>query len=74
VGDEVHVPFASFPDVHAGRNLDLKGVARHELQRAGVTAVSDIGICTICSPPELLFSHRRDDGLTGRQAGLAWLT
>ncbi|MGA9860161.1 MAG: polyphenol oxidase family protein [Solirubrobacteraceae bacterium] len=74
VGEEVHVPFAAFPDVHVGRNLDLKGVARHELQRAGVTTVADIGICTICSPPELLFSHRRDDGITGRQAGLAWLT
>jgi polyphenol oxidase len=30
-------------------------------------------MCTICAPT-LFFSHRRDAGVTGRQAGLAWLT
>jgi copper oxidase (laccase) domain-containing protein len=39
-----------------------------------VAAVADIGICTICADPALLFSHRRDRGVTGRQAGVAWLT
>jgi purine-nucleoside/S-methyl-5'-thioadenosine phosphorylase / adenosine deaminase len=39
-----------------------------------VADVADLGMCTICSDPALLFSHRRDRGITGRQAGVAWLT
>jgi len=74
-GGEVHAAFASHPDeVHRGRNLDLKAIARHELDRAGVERIDDIAICTICSDPSLLFSHRRDRGVTGRQAGVAWLS
>jgi polyphenol oxidase len=49
-------------------------VARRRLSETGVTTVQDIALCTICSDPELLFSHRRDRGQTGRQAGVAWLT
>ncbi len=52
--------------------LDLKAIAREELQAAGVSAVHDAGLCTLCSDPELFFSHRRDGGVTGRQAGVAW--
>jgi YfiH family protein len=75
VGEEVHAAFANLdPAVHAGRNLDLKLVAREQLRRAEVIDVHDIGICTICSDPSLFFSHRRDKGITGRQAGLAWLS
>jgi polyphenol oxidase len=74
VGEEVHAPFAAIGEAHAGRNLDLKAIARHQLCAAGVAHVADIGICTICSDPGLLFSHRRDRGITGRQAGVAWLT
>jgi purine-nucleoside/S-methyl-5'-thioadenosine phosphorylase / adenosine deaminase len=74
VGDEVHEPFAAMQEAHHGRNLDLKAIARRQLHDAGVTTVADIGICTICSDPSLLFSHRRDRGVTGRQAGVAWLT
>lgn len=73
-GEEVHEPFAAIAEAHAGRNLDLKAVARHQLRAAGVAELADIGICTICSDPSLLFSHRRDRGITGRQAGVAWLT
>jgi polyphenol oxidase len=73
-GEEVHEPFAAIPDAHAGRNLDLKAIARHQLRAAGVSEIADIGICTICSDRSLLFSHRRDHGITGRQAGVAWLT
>ena len=73
-GDEVHEAFADLAGVHLGRHLDLKAIARHQLRTAGVTEIADIGICTICSDPELLFSHRRDHGITGRQAGVAWLT
>jgi YfiH family protein len=57
-----------------GPNLDLKAIARARLARAGVATVHDVGLCTICSAPELFFSHRRDRGVTGRQAGIAWLT
>jgi polyphenol oxidase len=73
VGDEVHGAFADVPEAHRGRNLDLEAIARHQLHGAGVEVVLDIGMCTICSDPELLFSHRRDHGVTGRQAGVAWL-
>jgi YfiH family protein len=73
-GEEVHAAFADRHGQRArrGRNLDLKAIARAELERAGVAAVHDAEICTICSEP--FFSHRRDRGVTGRQAGLAWLT
>ena len=57
-----------------GRQLDLPARARSintELERLDVTAHL-AGICVSCNP-ELFFSHRRDGGVTGRQAGLAWL-
>lgn len=75
VGEEVHRHFSTYgEDVHRAGNLDLKAIARAQLERAGVDAVHDVGLCTICSAPELFFSHRRDHGVTGRQAGVAWLT
>ncbi len=74
VDAEVHGAFAALPEAHRGPNLDLKAIARHQLSRAGVETVRDIGVCTICADPRLLFSHRRDHGVTGRQAGVAWLT
>lgn len=58
--------------MRAGRHADLKAVARAQLTAAGVTAVHDVGICTICSDSTDLFSHRRDRGVTGRQAGVTW--
>jgi polyphenol oxidase len=75
VGDEVHRAFAAFgAHVRRGRHLDLKAIARLELERAGVERVHDVGLCTICSEESLFFSHRRDRGVTGRQAGVAWLS
>jgi polyphenol oxidase len=74
VGEEVHQRFASYPDARRGCNLDLKAVARERLTAAGVLTVHDAGLCTICSPASLFFSHRRDRGVTGRQAGVVWLT
>ncbi len=75
VGPEVHAVFAqSFPQARRGSNLDLKAIARAQLERAGVDSVHDVELCTICSPPELFYSHRRDHGVTGRQAGIAWLS
>ena len=68
VGDEV--ARASSPDARE-RTLDLKAIARARLKDAGVTEIHDCGLCTACDA-ERFFSHRRDRGLTGRQAGLAW--
>jgi YfiH family protein len=73
-GAEVHEAFADVADAHHGTHVDLRAVARRRLAEAGVEDVADLPICTICSDPDLLFSHRRDHGVTGRQAGLAWLT
>ncbi len=39
---------------------------------AGVERVEAAGLCTSCER-ELFFSHRRDEGRTGSQAGLAWI-
>jgi YfiH family protein len=75
VGEEVHEQFRHHDGrIRAGRNLDLKAIATEQLLAAGVTTVHDVGLCTICSPPSLFFSHRRDRGVTGRQAGLVWLS
>jgi YfiH family protein len=75
VGEEVHAWFAELgAGARRGRNLDMKWIARHQLEAAGVSAVYDIGMCTICGDPSLLFSHRRDRGVTGRQGGLVWLS
>ena len=75
VGEEVHAAFGH-DGGHArrGRNLDLKTIARAKLEQAGVREVHDVGLCTICAEPSLLFSHRRDRGVTGRQAGIVWLS
>jgi copper oxidase (laccase) domain-containing protein len=76
VGDEVRAAFTEYGDVvrRGARNLDLKAIARIQLERAGIAIVHDADICTICADASLFFSHRRDGGRTGRQAGVAWLT
>ncbi|MBV9425566.1 MAG: laccase domain-containing protein [Solirubrobacterales bacterium] len=74
VGSEVHEAFAAHGDYAGnGHNLDLKAIAAAQLRRAGVQDVHDLGLCTICADRSLLFSHRADGGVTGRQAGIAWL-
>lgn len=72
VGDEVRDAFSDVPAAQAGRNVDLKLIAAARLRAAGVEVVHDVGLCTMCSDPSLFFSHRRDGGVTGRQAGIAW--
>jgi len=69
VGPEVH---AAFGRPAQTATLDLKTLARERLTAAGVDEIHDVGLCTICSDPTLFFSHRRDGGITGRQAGIAW--
>ena len=73
VGEEVIEAFANIgDDIADGRMLDLVKVARHLLDRAGVEEVDASDLCTSCNP-DLFFSHRRDGGRTGRQAGLGWI-
>ena len=72
VGPEVTAEFTHLgDDIADGRMLDLPEVCERLLCGAGVEQVERSGLCTHCEA-ELFFSHRRDDGATGRQAGLAW--
>jgi YfiH family protein len=70
VGDEVAAEFDGFV---SDRHLDLRGVADDQLRRAGVDTIEHVDLCTSCRT-DLFFSHRRDDGVTGRQGGLVWLS
>jgi polyphenol oxidase len=72
VGEEVLEHFTDVPGAADGRMLDLRRVIDAQLAAAGVTHVQHLDCCTSCHP-DLYFSHRRDDGLTGRQAGMVVL-
>jgi polyphenol oxidase len=72
VGPEVLEHFEDVPGAADGRMLDLRKVIDDRLAAAGVTEVEHLDCCTSCHP-DLYFSHRRDDGLTGRQAGIVVL-
>lgn len=65
VGEEVLEAFGRTGE----RRLDLRAIARSQLEAGGATGVLEVDICTSCHP-ELFFSHRRDNGVTGRQAGV----
>jgi YfiH family protein len=69
VGDEVLEAFSAIEGVASGRMLDLRAVIAAKLAAAGVVDVQHVDRCTSCEP-ELYFSHRRDRGVTGRQAGI----
>jgi polyphenol oxidase len=64
VGPEVAARFDA--DLLTGRKLDLWAAAERALREAGVEEIERADVCTACNP-ELFFSHRRDDGVTGRQ-------
>jgi polyphenol oxidase len=70
VGEEVHAHFAAYDARRGERNLDLPSVIAGHL---GDAEVHDTGLCTMCWSG-LFFSHRRDGGVTGRQAGVVWRT
>jgi polyphenol oxidase len=72
VGPEVLAHFEDIRGAADGRMLDLRRVIDARLAAAGVTEVEHLDRCTSCHP-DLYFSHRRDDGLTGRQAGMVVL-
>jgi polyphenol oxidase len=71
VGEEVHAVFAAYDARRGARNLDLAAIGRAQLAESGVDDVHDVGLCTMCCFG-LFFSHRRDGGITGRQAGIVW--
>jgi YfiH family protein len=68
VGEEVHAHFAAYGARRGERNLDLATVAAEQLRAAGILTIHDTGHCTMCD--DRFFSHRRDKGVTGRQAGV----
>lgn len=73
VGGEVQDAFAGLGEgIFDGRMCDLPEVARRLLLKSGVEQVEMAGICTFCNEDEF-FSHRRDRGVTGRQAAVAWI-
>jgi YfiH family protein len=74
VGEEVATPFReAFGDdvVQEGR-LDLWTSAERALRAAGVGRVDRYDLCTSCDPGRF-FSHRRDQGHTGRQGVIAYV-
>ncbi|HEX4564117.1 MAG TPA: polyphenol oxidase family protein [Solirubrobacteraceae bacterium] len=85
VGPEVHAAFGDGRGSKIGQqtgqqigqrgeraNIDLRAIARERLLAAGVSAVHDVDVCTICD--ERFFSHRREGEHAGRQGGVAWLS
>jgi len=68
VGEEVAAPFrrAFGMGLYRDGKLDLWTAAERALRAAGVARVDRVDLCTACDP-ERFFSHRRDDGITGRQ-------
>ena len=72
VGAEVAEPFrAAFgAQVLRGDRLDLWSAAERALRAAGCATVERTDLCTACDPARF-FSHRRDDGRTGRQGVVA---
>jgi purine-nucleoside/S-methyl-5'-thioadenosine phosphorylase / adenosine deaminase len=69
VGDEVRAEFAHVEGAARGRMLDLRAIVEQDLRNGGVESVEHLDRCTSCRE-DLYFSHRRDHGVTGRQAGL----
>ena len=73
VGPEIREAYRTrFGNVVRGCKLDLWTAAERALQEAGVTNVERVDLCTACNP-DLFFSHRRDEAVTGRQGVIAYL-
>ena len=71
VGEEVAARFrrAFGLGLVQGGRLDLWSSAERALRAAGCVRVDRVDVCTACNP-DRFFSHRRDEGLTGRQGVL----
>jgi copper oxidase (laccase) domain-containing protein len=50
-------------------HVDLQGAVRGQLARAGVTRVDGNALCTVRDAGEF-FSHRREEGRTGRMVAV----
>jgi YfiH family protein len=75
VGEDVGSALeARFPGVWRNGRVDLWACAAQELASAGLPpdALANPRLCTSCDGR--FYSHRRDHGLTGRQAAVAWVT
>ena len=73
IGEEVLATLAPLgKGIAQGRMLDLREAAGRALRHAGVEQIETSSCCTSCES-DRFFSHRRDAGDTGRQAGLVWL-
>ncbi len=74
VGTEVAEPFreAFGDDVVRDGRLDLWTSAERALRAAGVERVDRFDLCTSCDERRF-FSHRRDEGRTGRQGVIAYV-
>jgi polyphenol oxidase len=74
VGDDIRESYrARFgAGVVRGRNLDLWTAAEYVLQAAGVGKLERTDVCTSCNGE--FFSHRRDNGVTGRQGVIGYVT
>jgi YfiH family protein len=72
VGPDVLAAFAGLEGVSDGRMLDMRAVIAAKLEAAGVGEVQHVDQCTSCRA-DVYFSHRRDGGVTGRQAGMVVL-
>ena len=68
VGEDVAERFrrAFGPGLYRDGRLDLWTAAERALRAANCVRVDRVDLCTACSPARF-FSHRRDEGLTGRQ-------
>ena len=82
VGPEVYGAFqAVFPEIdtcaismdNGKYKLDLKKINEIQLRKAGAGTVLVSGYCTMCRE-DLFFSHRRDNGKTGRMGAGIILT
>lgn len=72
VGREVRELFPADDGLQSDR-LDIAQLASAQLAEAGITNVENVGRCTSCEEGDF-FSYRRDGGVTGRQAAVAWRT
>ncbi|MCC6222391.1 MAG: laccase domain-containing protein [Thermoleophilia bacterium] len=74
VGDEVAGGYRSAfgDDVVRWGRLDLPLAAERALRAAGVGRIERVGGCTACDA-ERYFSHRRDQGRTGRQGMIGYV-
>jgi YfiH family protein len=74
VGEEVAGPVrkAYGLDSARGGRLDLPGAVERALRGSGCVRVDRLDECTACHP-ERYFSHRRDEGTTGRQGAIAYV-